>query len=99
MTSQIDFELHPTVDAVRQFVHQFAETKLRPLAREADEKGHLPAETIKELAQFAGNRASVMPETSGGDPSEKIGSMMAGVGSEEPAWGDPALLSNIPRPQ
>lgn len=98
MTNQIDFEMHPTVAAVRDFVHQFAASKLRPLAREADEKGQLPPETIKELAQFAGNRASVMPETSGGDPSQKVGSMMAVVGSEELAWGDPAVLLNIPGP-
>jgi len=94
----IDFELHPTVDAVREFVHSFAESQLRPLAREADEKGVLPAETIKQLAQFAGNRASVMPEESGAGIKESIGSMMAVIGSEELAWGDPAVLLNIPGP-
>ena len=94
----IDFELHPTVDAVREFVHTFAESQLRPLAREADEKGVLPPETIKQLAQFAGNRASVMPEESGAGIKESIGSMMAVIGSEELAWGDPAVLLNIPGP-
>lgn len=94
----IDFELHPTVDAVREFVHNFAKSQLRPLAREADEKGVLPPETIKQLAQFAGNRASVMPEESGAGIKENIGSMMAVVGSEELAWGDPAVLLNIPGP-
>ena len=51
---------------MREFVHQFAETQLRPLAREADEKGELPKETIKQLAQFVGNRATVSPDESPG---------------------------------
>jgi acyl-CoA dehydrogenase len=95
----VDFELDETVAMIKQFVHAFAETKLRPLAREADEKGALPPETIKELGQLAGNRASVMPEeradTAVGKP---IGSMIAVVGSEELAWGDPAVLLNVPGP-
>lgn len=95
----IDFEPHPAIQGVRDFVHAFAESQLRPLAREADEKGQLPTETIKALAQFVGNRASVMPrEEEDGGPKESIGSMMAVVGSEELAWGDPAVLLNIPGP-
>lgn len=93
----IDFELHPTVGAVRDFVHQFAETQLRPLAREADEKGELPKETIKQLALVVGNRATITPDEVRGE-SEPIGSMIAVVGSEELAWGDPAVLLNIPGP-
>jgi acyl-CoA dehydrogenase len=95
----IDFELDETVATVRDFVHAFAEGTLRPLAREADEKGQLPAETIKQLGQLAGNRASVMPEESvEGATRKAIGSMVAVVGSEELAWGDPAVLLNIPGP-
>ncbi|MEA2433700.1 MAG: acyl-CoA dehydrogenase [Actinomycetota bacterium] len=96
----IDFELHETVAAVRDFVHMFAESTLRPIAREADEKGVLPVETIKQLGQLAGNRASMMPEErSDGDEERKsIGSMLGVVGSEELAWGDPAVLLNIPGP-
>jgi acyl-CoA dehydrogenase len=96
----IDFEPNETVAAVRDFVHMFAETTLRPIAREADEKGVLPIETIKQLGQLAGNRASMMPEErSEGDPERKsIGSMLGVVGSEELAWGDPAVLLNIPGP-
>ncbi|HWC13693.1 MAG TPA: acyl-CoA dehydrogenase family protein [Actinomycetota bacterium] len=94
----IDFEPHPTIASVRDFVHAFAESQLRPLAREADEKGVLPLETIKQLAQFVGNRASVMPQETTDGPTDSIGSMMAVVGSEELAWGDPAVLLNIPGP-
>ena len=95
----IDFELDDTLVAVWDFVHQFAEETLRPLAREADEKGVLPKETIQQLGQLAGNRASIMPEERAEAAVKKpIGSMMAVIGSEELAWGDPAVLLNIPGP-
>ncbi|HET7482906.1 MAG TPA: acyl-CoA dehydrogenase family protein [Actinomycetota bacterium] len=96
----IDFEMDERVAFVRDYVHDFAKNTLRPLAREADEKGKLPVETIKQLGQFAGNRASITPEE--GKPSAErpasIAAMMAVVGSEELAWGDPAVLLNIPGP-
>jgi acyl-CoA dehydrogenase len=95
----IDFELDDTLVTVRDFVHQFAEETLRPLAREADERGVLPKETIQQLGQLAGNRASIMPEERAEAAVQKpIGSMMAVIGSEELAWGDPAVLLNIPGP-
>ena len=95
----IDFELDETVKTVRDFVHAYSEGTLRPLAREADEKGQLPQETIKQLGELAGNRASIMPEESAAGATKKsIGSMVAVVGSEELAWGDPAVLLNIPGP-
>ena len=95
----IDFELDPTVAQIRDFVHMFSETTLRPLAREADEKGVLPEETIRQLGQMTGNRATIMPEERADSAVKKsIGSMLAVVGSEELAWGDPAVLLNIPGP-
>ena len=95
----VDFELDERVAFVRDFVHAFAQDTLRPLAREADEKGKLPDETIKQLAGFAGNRAGIMPEENKGDGAKApVGAMMAVVGSEELAWGDPAVLLNIPGP-
>jgi acyl-CoA dehydrogenase len=95
----IDFELDPLILQIREFVHAFAESTLRPLAREADEKGVLPTETIKQLGSLVGNRASVMPDERADAAARKpIGSMLAVVGSEELAWGDPAVLLNIPGP-
>ena len=96
----IDFEVDERIDFVRQYVHDFAKNTLRPLAREADEKAMLPIETITQLGQFAGNRASITPEE--GKPTAErpasIAAMMAVVGSEELAWGDPAVLLSIPGP-
>jgi acyl-CoA dehydrogenase len=95
----IDFELDPLLVQIQEFVHAFAESTLRPLAREADEKGVLPEETIKQLGQLVGNRASVVPEERADRAAGKsIGSLMAVLGSEELAWGDPAVLLNIPGP-
>src|SRR5688500_9956515 len=96
----VDFEQDERVAFVRDFVHAFAQDTLRPLAREADEKGKLPDETIKQLAGFAGNRAGIMPEENKGDGEQEapVGTMMAVVGSEELAWRDPAVLLNIPGP-
>src|ERR671918_1579814 len=95
----IDFELDPLVEQIRDFVHEFAVTNLRPIAREADEKGALPLETIKQLGGLVGNRASIMPDERVESAAKKpIGSMVAVVGSEELAWGDPAVLLNIPGP-
>ncbi|MGH2749703.1 MAG: acyl-CoA dehydrogenase family protein [Actinomycetota bacterium] len=95
----IDFELDETVATVRDFVHAFAEQTLRPLAREADEKGELPRDVIKQLGRLAGNRATIMAEERvETDVSKPIGAMVGVVGSEELAWGDPAVLLNIPGP-
>lgn len=96
----IDFTLDETVAQIRDFIHSFAEQELRPLAREADEAEKLPDETIQKLGSFVGNRASAMPEEhADATPDGKsIGSMLAVVGAEELAWGDPAVQLNIPGP-
>jgi acyl-CoA dehydrogenase len=96
----IDFELDPVIESVREFVHQFSTETLRPLARDADEKGVLPDETIRQLGEMTGGRASVMPdeEKMADDGRPSVSSMLAVVGSEELAWGDPAVLLNIPGP-
>ena len=95
----IDFDLDDTIVQIRDFVHSFAVHELRPLAREADEKGKLPDETIQKLGSFVGNRASAIPdERAEAGAGKSIGSMLAVVGAEELAWGDPAVQLNIPGP-
>jgi len=96
----IDFELDPTLTGIREFVHTFAETQLRPLARQADEKGVLEPHIIQTLGQIAGNRASVVPEEpkDRGDGAPRIANMLSIVGGEELAWGDAAVILAIPGP-
>lgn len=94
----IDFELDERVQAIQAFVHSFAEAQLRPLAREADRKGLVEPHIIKTLGEIAGNRASIAPEERAGeeDGKPRIAHMISIVGSEELAWGDAAVILNIP---
>jgi acyl-CoA dehydrogenase len=97
----IDFELSENLKGIEAFIHGFAETQLRPLARQADEKGVLEPHIIESLGQIAGNRATVVPEDRGDDSQDgapKIGNMLSIIGSEELAWGDAAVILNIPGP-
>jgi acyl-CoA dehydrogenase len=97
----IDFELSENLKGIEAFIHGFAEQQLRPLARQADEKGVLEPHIIETLGQIAGNRATVVPEDRGDDSQEgkpKIGNMLSIIGSEELAWGDAAVILNIPGP-
>ncbi|MFN2611077.1 MAG: acyl-CoA dehydrogenase family protein [Actinomycetota bacterium] len=95
----IDFGLNDTLNSIEHFVHQFAEMTLRPLAREADQNGKVEPHVIQMLGQIAGNRASIAPEDNDGvEPKERIGNMLSVIGSEELAWGDAAMILNIPGP-
>jgi acyl-CoA dehydrogenase len=99
----IDFELHDTLKGIEAFVHQFAENSLRPLAREADSKGKVEPHIIAQLGQIAGNRATMVPdeermEKEVGEGKPRIGNMLSIIGSEELAWGDAAMILNIPGP-
>ena len=95
----IDFELHDTLKQVEAFVHQFAEQTLRPLAREADENGTVEPHVIQMLGQIAGNRATIVPEDrpeAEQNDKPRLGNMVSMIGSEELAWGDAAMILNIP---
>lgn len=95
----IDFALDERVQGIEAFVHAFAETHLRPLAREADEKGVVEPHIIKMLGEIAGNRATIVPEERAGEGEDgrpRIANMISIVGSEELAWGDAAVILNIP---
>jgi acyl-CoA dehydrogenase len=97
----IDFELHDTLKQVEAFVHQFAEQTLRPLAREADQKGTVEPHVIQMLGQIAGNRATIVPEERPDEEQNgrpRLGNMVSIIGSEELAWGDAAMILNIPGP-
>jgi acyl-CoA dehydrogenase len=94
----IDFELDDTLKGIQGFVHEFAQNQLRPLARAADEKGVVEPHIIQMLGQIAGNRAQVVPEDRPDTDEDrpKTNNMLSVVGSEELAWGDAAVIFNIP---
>ncbi|MEO7803465.1 MAG: acyl-CoA dehydrogenase family protein [Actinomycetota bacterium] len=97
----IDFELSETLQGVQTFVHQFAEDVLRPMSREADTTGTVEPHVIEMLGQIAGTRAAIIPkeeESKDAANGNSISNLMAVVGSEELAWGDAAMILNIPGP-
>jgi acyl-CoA dehydrogenase len=98
MSEGITFDLGDVLDAVRAFVHDFAETQLRPLAREADEKGTVEPHIIEQLGRIAGGRTSIVPDEGATRERAGIANRVSVIGSEELAWGDAAMILNIPGP-
>ena len=102
----IDFELTEAQLAVQQMVHWFAENKVRPLALQADRDHGYPESLHRELLALGMSQGLVSaegkePEGVGGEPDRrgvKQTTRMALLAAEELAWGDPAVLTNIPGP-
>ncbi|MGH2732109.1 MAG: acyl-CoA dehydrogenase family protein [Actinomycetota bacterium] len=99
----IDFELDEALQTFQDFVHGFALAELRPRAREADERGEVDPDVIRRLGAFAGGQAKFLPEERpdgqdrGGAPWSRE-HMLSVIGGEELAWGDAAMILNIPGP-
>ncbi len=96
----IDFTLSPQQQALREMTHWFAENRVRPLALEADRSGRYPDDFLRELygmSSAQGGGLSGPDEGSdGGEKKPKQSNRMAVIAAEEMAWGDPAVLTNIP---
>ncbi len=93
----IDFELDETLRAFQDFVHGFALAELRPRAREADEQGEVDPEVIRQLGRIAGARPKILPDDRLNSRSRRE-HLASVIGSEELAWGDAAMILNIPGP-
>ncbi|HYR61023.1 MAG TPA: acyl-CoA dehydrogenase family protein [Actinomycetota bacterium] len=93
----IDFALDDRMEALREFLHGFAVEELRPRARAADVLGTVEPEVIARLGEMAGNRAAIVPAPSH-EEGARSDTMVAVVGGEELAWGDAAMILNIPGP-
>ena len=61
----MNFELDETELAVRETAREFAEKKVKPLARELDQTGRFPEELVKEMAAL-GLMGLFVPEEYGG---------------------------------
>jgi acyl-CoA dehydrogenase len=92
----IDFGLGDRLEALREHLHAFAAAELRPRAREADRTGSVAPEVIARLGDLAGDQAAIIPDGAGegGRPE----GMIAVIAAEELAWGDAAMILNIPGP-
>jgi acyl-CoA dehydrogenase len=105
----IDFELSPEIEATRQAIRALAESTMRPISREYDEREHEdPVEWQKMMwdlsrhsaSVFGGDKSNGKPgkEAKSGDkkPSERF--VAGNVTIEELSWGDAGLYLSIPNP-
>ena len=99
----IDFELSPEIDGMRQMIHALAESSMRPIAREYDEREHEePTEwhammwTVSRGSTVFGGEKSEKKsaEKKGEKPSERF--LASSVTIEELSWGDAGLYLSIP---
>lgn len=96
----IDFALDDGSSNIRQMMHWFAETELRPIALQADRDHHYPESVLRKMMEY-GLVENALPGGSGdggklAGPSNAYRGWM--VGAEELAWGDPSGTLNLPGP-
>lgn len=95
----IDFELSPKIAAARDMVHMLAETQMRPIAREYDEREHeKPMDFITLMWNLQQSQAAQEQAKEGkdGEPSERA--LRTVVMVEELSWGDAGIYLCIPGP-
>ena len=61
----MDLELTEEQKLLQKSVREFAESEVRPIAKELDETGHFPRELFKKAAEL-GLTGVAFPETEGG---------------------------------
>jgi acyl-CoA dehydrogenase len=106
----VDFELTRTHRQVRDFIHQFAESVVRPISLQADREHRFADDFLLRMVQMQAGmtQGEVPPEVSGGEGAgvaeakDRKGkshkNRFATIGAEEMAWGDASLLLNLPGP-
>jgi butyryl-CoA dehydrogenase len=65
MESHVNLELSDEQKMLQRTVREFAESEVKPQAREIDETGHFPRETFRKAAEL-GLTAVALPESEGG---------------------------------
>lgn len=100
----IEFELTNKMKATRDMVHMFAETYIRPYAIQADIEGKPPEPFLEACKKFGlglgtmDDRGEENPGADRDPKKESTANRTAMVASEELAWGDPAVILNLPGP-
>src|SRR5438034_10821633 len=82
----VSFQPTEEQQLIRDTVASFAREQIRPVAREADETGHIPGALVRQAWEL-GLVQSTIPEAFGGageSPSAVTGALV----SEELGWGD-----------
>jgi len=68
----MDFQLSPEHKMIRKITREFAETEIRPIAAEYDERQEFPWETVRKMGEM-GLLGIIFPEKYGGAGSDYIG--------------------------
>jgi hypothetical protein len=64
----VDFELGKTHRQVKEFIHQFAQSVVRPMSLQADREHKIPEDFLLRLSQMqAGMQMGEVPEEVGGE--------------------------------
>jgi acyl-CoA dehydrogenase len=97
----IDFALSPETENIRSMVHALAESTMRPIAREYDEREHeKPTEWLTMMWNasqgLVGLGDGEQPATGARKSSER--QLRTAVLIEELSWGDAGLYLSIPNP-
>lgn len=93
----INFELDEEQQLIRDTVVSFARDEVRPHSREADEKGHIPAELVQKGWDL-GLVQSVIPEDCGGFGNAHS-AITGAVVAEELAYGDLSIAMHLLAPR
>ncbi|NJD62340.1 MAG: acyl-CoA dehydrogenase [Deltaproteobacteria bacterium] len=83
----MDFRLKPEHEALRDMLRSFVEKEVRPHARQWDEDGKFPFDTVGKLGEL-GIMGAMVPEEYGGSGMDTVGYAIA---VEEVARGDGSL--------
>jgi acyl-CoA dehydrogenase len=96
----IDFELDETLSGVREMLHWFAESEVRPVALEADRAHGFPdsfLRKVKEMGISMGALSRMEDDRPRKGGPRKV-NRVAVIAAEELAWGDGAFMLSIPGP-
>ncbi len=102
-----EFELSEGMKNIKNMVHWFAKTEIRSLSIEADRKHGVPEEFLMKIVKMGITGGELLGGGGGGDKpvgkpegkkKESEMNRIAVIAMEELAWGDPAVLLNIPGP-
>src|SRR4030042_2220750 len=103
----IDFELSPRIKGTKNMIHMFAESALRPIAREYDTNEHKKPQDLLKMVQkvmgggISGAFGTEEKKKEGEEPKEKKRretNLAGGVTVEEIFWGGAGLALSFPGP-
>lgn len=89
----LDFTLSSEQEMLVEAVHRLAKERVRPVIRDADEEGQLPADLVKAGWEL-GILPSFIPEVYGGF-GEEYSAVTGALVAEELAWGDVSFAMGL----